>query len=303
MYVDENGEWVHIAIGAVIGGIANLISNWDNIKGDFWKGFGYFSVGAGVGALSAVGGAWIAGFTKAVGVGAGVLVGAGTGALSGGASSIVLNGGNNLINSGNFFDNWKTNLVSGAIGGAVSGAIGGGIRGYKYAKELGTNPWTGEKTLKTNSYSATPKTGIQPQSDQTKHCYSVTDEYASSGRENFTRSDFQQAAAATNGGVVPSGADPFEVYSAQTGKTAFEINNWDNVGTLLSNGSVEVMGVITENGVNHTVNVVSYTVETKLRLFGGGIKQVLSSVKFWDPAYGTVTNGHSSFLKVGYFKY
>ena len=302
-YVDENGEWIQLLIGGIIGGTVNLITNWKNIQGNFWKGLGYFGVGAGVGVLSAAGGAWLAGVTKAVGFGAGALVGAATGAVTGGASSLLINGGNNLLNDGKFFDNWKSNLASGALGGAISGVISGGIRGYKYAKELGANPWTGDKTLSSKSYSANTKTGIQPQADQSKHCYSVTDEYASSGRENFTRTDFQQAAANTNNNIVPDGADPFEVYTAKTGKTAIGIANWDVVGKSLSDGSAEVMGVISQDGVNHTVNVVGYTVENKLRLFGGGIKQILNSVKFWDPAYGTITNGHSSFLKVGYFKY
>ena len=88
-----------------------------------------------------------------------------------------------------------------------------------------------------------------------------------------------------------------------TATMIFNHTNRDVVGKSLSDGSAEVMGVISQDGVNHTVNVVGYTVENKLRLFGGGIKQILNSVKFWDPAYGTITNGHSSFLKVGYFKY
>lgn len=81
------------------------------------------------------------------------------------------------------------------------------------------------------------------------------------------------------------------------------ISNWDTVGKNLNNGTAEVMGVVSQNGVNHSVNIVGFTVENKLRLLGGGIKQVLKSVLFWDPAIGTTTSGHSSFLKIGYFNY
>ena len=112
-YVDENGEWIQLLIGGIIGGTVNLITNWKNIQGNFWKGLGYFGVGAGVGVLSAAGGAWLAGVTKAVGFGAGALVGAATGAVTGGASSLLINGGNNLLNDGKFFDNWKSNLAPG----------------------------------------------------------------------------------------------------------------------------------------------------------------------------------------------
>ena len=47
-YVDEDGEWIHILIGAIIGGIANLVSNWKQAD-NFWEGLGYFAAGAAVG--------------------------------------------------------------------------------------------------------------------------------------------------------------------------------------------------------------------------------------------------------------
>lgn len=299
-YVDKNGKFWHLIIGAAIGGIFNWASHGFKFNA---KGLGYFAVGAGVGALSAMGGAWTASTFKAVGVVAGAGVGALSGACIGGSSSFLLNGLNNCLNGNNFFANWQSSLMSGMINGAITGAIGGGIRGYKYAKKLGANPWTGDKTISSKSYSSNPKTGIAKQADSSKHCYSVTDEYASAGRENFTRTEFLQAASDVNKNVVPNGADPFEVYTAKTGKTALEIANWDIAGKSLANGSAEIMGVISQNGVNHSVNIIGYTVENKLRLLGGGIKQILKSVIFWDPAYGTIRSGHSSFIKVGYFKY
>src|SRR5690625_3182839 len=53
VYVDENGEFIHLVLGAIIGGTVNLVSNWKNIDGNFWKGLGYFGVGAAAGTLSA----------------------------------------------------------------------------------------------------------------------------------------------------------------------------------------------------------------------------------------------------------
>jgi hypothetical protein len=40
-----------LIIGTIIGGTINLVANWKNIDGNFWKGVGYFGVGAAAGAL------------------------------------------------------------------------------------------------------------------------------------------------------------------------------------------------------------------------------------------------------------
>ena len=53
MYSDEDGEFWHIIAGAIIGGVANLYSNWDNID-NFWEGLSSFAIGAGSGALTAI---------------------------------------------------------------------------------------------------------------------------------------------------------------------------------------------------------------------------------------------------------
>jgi hypothetical protein len=58
MYVDPNGEWVYLVIGAVFGGIMNLGMNTGNID-NFWQVLGYFSVGAIAGAIGAGVGAGI----------------------------------------------------------------------------------------------------------------------------------------------------------------------------------------------------------------------------------------------------
>ena len=49
-YVDENGEFWWLVAAAVVGGIINVATNWNNID-NFWQGLGYFGVGAAAGAL------------------------------------------------------------------------------------------------------------------------------------------------------------------------------------------------------------------------------------------------------------
>src|SRR5690606_19084655 len=58
-----DGEWVHIAIGAVVGGVVNTITHRDEVaKGGFWEGAKAFGVGAVAGALgAATGGAAVGG--------------------------------------------------------------------------------------------------------------------------------------------------------------------------------------------------------------------------------------------------
>jgi len=53
IFTDPDGEWIHIVFGAVVGGVINLATNWNDID-NFWQGLAAFGVGAGKGALTAV---------------------------------------------------------------------------------------------------------------------------------------------------------------------------------------------------------------------------------------------------------
>jgi hypothetical protein len=155
-YTDPDGEWVHLVVGAVIGGTFNLIVNWNNIDGDFLKGLGYFGVGAVAGALSAGIGAGVnvaisgagtfgAGFMgNAAAIGTGFNVGFVAGASSGFAGGFASEFGNVLLNNGNIGDAFNSGLTKGgwgALGGAVIGGISGGIN----AKLNNRNFWSGSE--------------------------------------------------------------------------------------------------------------------------------------------------------------
>lgn len=178
-FTDDSGEFWNLIIGAVVGGIGNVISNWKSIKAHgFWSGVGYFAVGAAVGVASAAGAGWVAGATKAAGVWAGALVGATSGAVSGAATSSLTTIGNNIISGKTWAAGLKSSALSGALWGAVSGAISGGIKGYKYAKDNKANPWTNEIDNTETTYDANLKSGVSTQPDPSKHCYAYSAEYA-----------------------------------------------------------------------------------------------------------------------------
>ena len=123
--VDENGEWIHIAVGAIVGAVMNLVANWDSID-NFWEGLAVGLVGGGAGALTAATGGATAGFmaSAAAGIGAAVVGGA--------TVSFTNNLVQQLNNSPDSWSNvnWKAvgiNTGVGALLGAVSYGAGTAI--------------------------------------------------------------------------------------------------------------------------------------------------------------------------------
>lgn len=101
-YNDPNGEFWHIVVGAVVGGIVNLVTNWDNIK-NFGHGLSLFTTGA--------------------------LAGAGV-ALSPGSFAVIagsLAASNNVLNQGFHYGFNNIDYQQAAFDGIVSGATAAGI--------------------------------------------------------------------------------------------------------------------------------------------------------------------------------
>jgi len=157
MYIDPNGEWVHIVVGAVIGGVMNWIANGAEFT---WQGLGYFAVGAAAGALSAgigagvnvamTGGSFAAGFVGAssvagvasTGFGAGFI----TGFTAGFSGSFTTVAGNTWMQGGRFGEGLFAGLSSGFKSGLMGG-VTGGIMGGIDARMKDVNFWTSEGTF------------------------------------------------------------------------------------------------------------------------------------------------------------
>ncbi|MBR1513163.1 MAG: hypothetical protein IJ622_02595 [Bacteroidales bacterium] len=123
-YTDSDGEFWHLIIGAAIGGIANLASNWGKID-TFGEGLAYFGIGAAAGALGAATGGAAAGVVGTVGFAGASL----TGAASGFASGFTTGAGNAWMQGANLGQGLlagsKAGGMSAAIGGLMSGVMGG----------------------------------------------------------------------------------------------------------------------------------------------------------------------------------
>lgn len=161
-FVDPDGQWVHLLIGAVIGGVTNLVSNWGNINGNFWKGAGYFGIGAVAGAVGAgigagvnvaiAGGTFSAGFWgTASGVAStGFFSGLATGASAGFSNGFLSGTGNGLVQGNSLVSSLGSGFRTGGIQGAFGGVTGGVIGGI-HARSKSLNFWNGTADLDLSS--------------------------------------------------------------------------------------------------------------------------------------------------------
>ncbi len=129
VYTDPDGEWVHLAIGAVLGGISGWqIGKSQGAKG--WEMAGYILAGAGIGVVSAGLAETIASSmlatssTLGASIGAYATAGAVSGAFSGTAFTMFAGG-----NIG------KGALMGGLMGGAA-GALGGYLQYLQIGREM-----------------------------------------------------------------------------------------------------------------------------------------------------------------------
>lgn len=141
-YTDESGEFLWLAIGALVGGALNL--TFKALSGDihnFWDGVAAFGIGAVAGTLGGAVGNLAFGIAGgAIAGGGGFVAGAVSGAAASAVSSPVLSGGNSLYFGDPFMSarEYAFSIVSGAlIGGTTNGIV---------AKINGKNFWNGAST-------------------------------------------------------------------------------------------------------------------------------------------------------------
>lgn len=138
-YIDPDGEWIHIAIGALVGGIINVVTHWDEI-GSFKDGLAAFGIGAVAGAVgAATGGVAFAGAGGAAAVlGSGGFLAGMAGGAAGTAFSMPLESLGNSLYFGDPFMTGSDYVLGVAGGGLLGGLINGGASVIK-----GQNFWNG----------------------------------------------------------------------------------------------------------------------------------------------------------------
>lgn len=166
-YSDPTGEWVHLVIGAAIGGVLNWAFNGATLDA---QGLGYFAVGAFAGAIGA-----------GIGAGTGMVLQHGSFAAGFSGMTFPVAGGGFLGGvsggfSGGFVGGFGNALLQGyapsdAIGfgfrtGATGALIGGTIAGTS-AMIQGQSFWTGNETFSTKvlAYSEANKALVRPHVD------------------------------------------------------------------------------------------------------------------------------------------
>ena len=154
-HVDPGGEFIHLIIGAIIGGVANWVTHGAQFS---WKGLGYFGIGAAAGALAAgvgagvnvgmAGGSFSAGFMgTATGVAStGFIAGAATGAAAGFTNGFVSGIGNTALGGGTLGQSLGAGFKSG-FGQALAGGITGGLLGGVDALTKDVDFFTGKANL------------------------------------------------------------------------------------------------------------------------------------------------------------
>ena len=158
-YTDPSGEFWHIVIGAAIGGMVNLTTNWGKID-TFGEGLAYFGIGAAAGALSAGVGAGVSSLIGGGAFGAGFLgttaaktavtsfaSGSVIGASSGLAGGFVTGAGNSWMQGANFCQGLLAGAKAGGQGAVMGGLIGGISGGIDAARD-GRNFWSGDIIMK-----------------------------------------------------------------------------------------------------------------------------------------------------------
>jgi len=138
-YTDPDGEWIHIVVGAVVGGAINLGIKAYQGKIDSWgDGFMAFGIGAAAGAVGAATGGAAFAAAGAAALGAGGFLAGVAGGMVGSAASMPIQSVGNSLYFGDPMMTGRQYLMGIAIGGLVGGTINGGI-----ALGNGRNFWNG----------------------------------------------------------------------------------------------------------------------------------------------------------------
>jgi len=232
-YTDPDGEFIHILIGAAIGGIVNLTVKAVNGQINSWgDGFAAFGIGAAAGAVgAATGGVAFALAGGAAGGAGGFFAGAVGGAVGAAFSMPVQSAGNHTY-FGDPMMSGEDYLIgigtSALLGGAVNGAI---------AKMNGRTFFTGRPNLHID---LTPLEPVPISSIESKAVHFDTE---------LTESDISRMVAETNALKIPN--DIPNTYSVYVGKNE---NGIGYVGITKRNPEIRIGEHLRSNSIRNSLS-------------------------------------------------
>ncbi len=299
-YVDPSGEFWHLIIGSVIGGIMNWVCNGSKFN---TKGFGYFIVGGIAGALSAgigfgisstlpiagqTAGGFTAGFwgTKTATIAtssfiSGALIGGGAG-FSGG---MIIGVGNSFVNGDRLFTLLGNGLKY-ALTAGLSGATIGGLWSGFDAMIDGRSFWTGSTIEKEILVQQNiPVVGQAGEYNCVPACAESIDK---SFGGNITQQDIRSWMGGDPNQSPVDDLNTWTIYSQKTGhqyggqKTKFHKSSQDILDNMVSGNRISIN--LNTGNTGHNV-VMQRIIQKKItRINGNVMKKLLYFVM--DPARG-----------------
>jgi hypothetical protein len=309
MYTDPDGEWIHLVIGAIIGGV----TNWAVNGADFtWEGLGYFGVGAVAGAVGAgvgvgiqtasAGASFWAGFAGSsqgistilsVGYSSSFLTGAAVGAGAGFSSGFLTGTGNGLIGGESFGQALGSGLEAGGWG-ALAGGLSGGIAGGLDAVRDGRDFWGG-KTWQTATDYSLPN-GNLPIHQQPNPEVGCTQETLESISDYLGK-----PVTVANMSQGEDFAQLANQYGFKT-KTVMPAtaNSEHLVGAQLKIGNPSAI-TYNNGGTMHTVGLNRIQIQQVPRVLGSGFRTRIL-IQVLDPLHSTYQNLSTSLFRGGYIR-
>jgi len=305
VYVDQNGEFWHLVIGAVVGGVINWISNGARFDA---KGLGYFAVGAVAGAVGAgigsgvsaslAGGTFAGGFmSTSVAVSSSFINGAAIGAASGLGAGFVGGFGNGLVGGQNIRQAFGSGITNGLIGMAMGGVIGGLSGGIDAAID-GRRFWDGA-TLLEERYLANQQLPLVKQQGQ-YNCAPATGESTTGISQTRYRTILHG-----DPNTTPIDVNSFNnAIKSETGRNVVRFTNYlpkDKIGAeqiagMMNRGNhFYLISNSSQAGITHATALNSVFLKTYQRISGSLYYKVIYQAM--DPAIGAYTTIKANSMK------
>ncbi len=302
-YTDPDGEFIHLIIGATIGGTLNWAFNGFKFNA---KGLGYFGVGALAGALGAGIGAGISSMLPVVGTTSGgfsagflgtsaattatssfvsgALIGGGAGLASGFTTGF----GNDLLQGGSFGHALGQGGIYGAIG-LGSGTLIGGITGGISAVRDGRQFWDGSTVTKDFAVDVNV-VSVRQMGDN--NCLPASGESINKSLGgDITQGDLRGWVGG-NPNLDPLSDVGFwnDTYATNAGHS---VQGYSQMGAkhivpTLNDGGRVAVTIPGSGSVNHSVVVKSVYLQTTVKISGTATRTVMYRVM--DPATGGFRN-------------